>query len=63
MKKKKKGNMLFVILDSVMDLLKVQSGSSELSDGAIIVFRTDMVISHCLNQHNIKTNSMEHSAS
>ena len=61
--KKKNANKLFVIQDSVMGLLRVESGSWELSDSAIVTFHTDMVISYCLTQHNIKTKSMEHSAS
>jgi len=55
--------MLFVILDSVMGSLRVEFGSSELSNRAIITFHTDMVISFCWTQHNIQTNYMEHSAS
>ena len=46
--------MFFVIMDSIMGLLQVEFGSSELSNSAIIAFHTDMVISHCLTQHNIK---------
>jgi hypothetical protein len=46
--------MLFVILDSVMGLLQVEFGSSELRNSAIITFHTDMLISYCLTQHNIK---------
>jgi hypothetical protein len=54
--------MLFVILDSVMGLLRVEFDFSEFSNSKVVTFHTDMVISHCLTQQNIKTNSMEHSA-
>jgi len=39
--------MLFVILNSVMGLLRVEFRFSELSNSAIITFHTDMAISFC----------------
>ena len=46
-----------------MGSLQVEFGSSELGNNAIMKFHTDTVISHCVTEHNITTNSMEHSAS
>lgn len=62
-KKKLQICSFFVVLDPVMGSLQVEFGSSELGNNAIMKFHTDTVIFHCLTEHNITTNSMEHSAS